>query len=116
MTLTLKEILTVTLNLMMHDVYVYAPLIYYVLFYLSLCAFYEKTKNVNLMTLMMILKLTLILTLNVCIIFNVTFSSQLLSQIFSCGLTLKLTLKSFLIFSKVTSSPFLTLKNFVTFS
>ena len=75
--LTLKEILTVTLILMMHDVYVYAPLIYYVLFYLSLCAFYEKTKNVNLMilrlTLIMILKLTLILTLNVCMIFHVVF-------------------------------------------
>ena len=41
--LTLKEILTVNLNLMMHDVYVYAPLIYYVWFYLSLCAFHEKT-------------------------------------------------------------------------
>ena len=112
------------LNLMMHDVYVYAPLIYYVLFYFSLCAFYEKTKNMNLMTLrltlMMILKLTLILTLNICMIFYVTFSSHVLSQIFSSGvelaLTLKLTLKNFVTFSEVTSSPFLTLKNFVTFS
>ena len=37
MTLTLKEILIVNLNLMMYDVYVYAPFIYHNLFYLSLC-------------------------------------------------------------------------------
>ena len=108
MTLTLKEILIVTLNWMIFFVLrnldllfalcdldfegdldcdlelddawrlCLSPLIYYILFYLSLCAFYEKTKNVNLMILMMILKLTLILTLNVCMIFYVTFSSQFL--------------------------------------
>ena len=102
MTLTLKEILTV-LNLMMHDIYVYAPLIYFVLFYLSLCAFYEKTKTVNLMTSRLTWMMTLILTLNVYMIFYVTFSSQFLSQTFSSGVGLTLTLE-------------LTLKNFVTFS
>ena len=91
------------LNLMMHDDYVYAPLVYYVWFYLSLCAFYEKTKNVNLMTLRLTLMMILILTLNVFMIFYVTFSSQFSSQTFSSGVGLTLTLK-------------LTLKNFVTFS